>query len=187
MLRSAANRPAGGLCGWRACAPSPRFSSGYFRFLPVRWTLCPVSWTESPESRTQSPESWTESPVSRGQIRAPHRTLCPVSGARDLAPASSPAGDQTGRLERFQVPAHRSLVHLGLSRDRLNRGERVRARVVVVMVGERQKHELRHGRAHALPEGPGDRAHTHRTNPERFWQVARNSRPVRRAGNSLSA
>ena len=69
-----------------------------------------------------------------------------------LAPASSPAGDQPGRLKRFQVPAHRSLVHLGLGRDGLNRGKRISAGLVVVMVGERQKHELRHGRADTLPE-----------------------------------
>ena len=81
--------------GGRACVPSPRFSSGSFRLRQVRWTLCPVFWTESPVSRTQSPVFWTESPVSRTQSpvfwtespvsqvarAAPHRTLCPVSGA----------------------------------------------------------------------------------------------------------
>ena len=82
------------------------------------------------------------------------------------------------RLDRFQVPAHRSLVHLGLSRDRLDRGERISAGLVVVIVGERQKHELRHGRANALPEGPGHRANAHGTNPACFrTRVRKRPRP----------
>ena len=78
-----------------------------------------------------------------------------------LAPASRPAGDQPGRFECVQMPTHRALVHLGLNRDGLNRGERISAGLVVVMVGERQKHELRHGRADTLPERPGHGAHAH--------------------------
>ena len=71
------------------------------------------------------------------------------------------------------MPAHRSLVHLGLGRDGLDRWERIGAGLVVVMVGERQKHELCHGRANTLPEGPGHRANAHRPTPESGLDNAR--------------